>query len=486
MFNHTQGGTRVGINAFNNQHITVAGWGMTGQSVAGVLLELGARVTVLNAQEPPDRPEGIEFLTHTDPNELAHLSNGNNTGLLIASPGWPPHHEVISSWQGPIWSDIELAWHISDPHTRWITLTGTNGKTTTIGMVASILKAAGRTYDVVGNVGVPIVSTVWAQRNAPVDNLAVELSSFQLHNVHSISAVSSAVLNFADDHLDWHGSAGAYAEAKAKIYEHTAVACVYNVDVPKTREMVENADVIDGARAIGFTRGTPALAELGVVEESLVDRAYIDNRRTHGQIFANSETLSHLAGPGGIAPHIVDNALAAAALTMADGVTHEQVAAGLREFQPDEHRMQQLGTHAGVHFVNDSKATNAHAAAASLSAMDEGKVVWILGGLAKGAEFDDLVEAYRGKLKAAVIIGVDHEPFSGAIARHAPKIPTEIIDPGNDEIMTAAIHAARRFAEPGDTVLLAPGGASMDQFQSYEKRGEAFAAAVEQIGLERR
>ncbi len=165
---------------------------------------------------------------------------------------------------------------------------------------------------------------------------------------------------------------------------------------------------------------------------------------------------------------------------------HEHVHTGLEAFRPDDHRMQGLGTVGEVHFINDSKATNAHAAAASLAGMDDGRVVWILGGLAKGAQFDELVRSNAGKLRAAVVIGVDPTPFSGAIARHAPQIPTEIIDPGNDEIMTAAVHAAIRLAEPGDTVLLAPAGASMDQFTSYQARGDAFMAAVEQVRAEHR
>ncbi len=282
-------GRQLGAHAFAGRVVVVAGWGMTGQSAAGVLSEMGARVTVLNA-EPPGcgvhEAQGVEFLVDTAPEALAEKAAHLRHELLIASPGWPPHHPVLSGWRGPIWSDIELAWHIADPATRWITLTGTNGKTTTVGMVGSILAAAGRNYRIVGNVGVPIVRTVWDARDEHLDNLAVELSSFQLHHVHSLSAASAAVLNLADDHLDWHGSAQEYATAKARIYQHTRGACVYNIDAPETRRMVEEADVVEGARAIGFRLGPPGVSELGVVEGTLVDRAFIANRRTHGQEFA--------------------------------------------------------------------------------------------------------------------------------------------------------------------------------------------------------
>jgi len=477
-------GIRLGAHAFRGRRVVVAGWGMTGQSAAGVLAEIGAHVTVLGAvaPEPGSAGPGIEFLIDPDPDDLARKAAHLRSDLLVASPGWPPHHPVLAGWQGPVWSDIELAWHLADPATRWITLTGTNGKTTTVGMVGAILAAAGRNYRVVGNVGVPIVRTVWDARAEQLDNLAVELSSFQLHHVHSVSAVSAAVLNLADDHLDWHGSAENYARAKARIYAHTRAACVYNSDVPATREMVEAADVIDGARAVGFTLATPHVGEVGLVEDALVDRAFISQRRTHGQVIANLGDVPCFADASGLAPHMVANALAAAALTLADGVVHEQVREGLAQFRTAEHRLQRVGQVRGVNFINDSKATNAHAAAASLAGMEEGRVVWILGGLAKGARFDDLVRSRAEKLRGAVIIGTDPEPFSGAIVRHAPKVPTEIIDPGDDEVMIAAVRAAMNLAHAGDTVLLAPAGASMDQFKSYEARGDAFIAAVAALG----
>lgn len=482
----TRRGEHLGTEVFAGARVIVAGWGATGRSSTRVLADLGADVIVLNGTDiTDDLPAGVCAIVDTDPQELAQRASKYSTDLLIASPGWPPHHPVLASWAGPIWSDIELAWHICDPATRWIVVTGTNGKTTTIGMVGSILAAAGRNYRVVGNIGVPIVQAVWEARDNPLDNLAVELSSFQLHNIHSIAPVSAVVLNLADDHIDWHGSFEAYSAAKAKVYEGVRAACIYNVNVQATRVMVENADVTEGARAVGFTLGTPGLSELGIVEDSLVDRAFIPNRRTHGQVFADASTLAHLAGPGGLAPHIVANALAAAGLTLADDVTHEEVQRGLAQFRGERHRMEHVGDVDGVYFVNDSKATNAHAAAASLDAMDEERTVWILGGLAKGAKLDGLVEKYVGKLRAAVIIGVDPEPFSGAIARHAPQIECEIIDSGHDEIMTVAVETARRLAQPGDTVLLAPAGASMDQFKNYETRGDAFVTAVDRLKAER-
>lgn len=471
-------GGRLGPEVFAGQQITVAGWGITGRSCARVLTDLGARVTVLNAAPIDAGDAAAATIIDADPAALAAACAHLRHSLLIASPGWPPHHPVLAGWRGPIWSDLELAWHIADPATRWLTLTGTNGKTTTAGMAGAILRAAGRRHRVVGNIGVPIVQALWDTRLDPPENLVVELSSFQLHYVHSISAVAAAVLNLASDHLDWHGSYEQYVAAKARIYDRTQAACVYNEDDPATRRLVEEADVVEGARAVGFTLAAPRVGQVGFVEGALVDRAYAPDRRTHGQVLAEVGDLAHLAGPSGLAPHMVANALAAAALTRADGVDPADVAAGLAAFHTEAHRLQPVATIDGVHYVNDSKATNAHAAAASLQGMGRGTVVWIAGGLAKGARFEDLVAARASRLRGAVIIGVDQEPFLAAISRHAPQVPIEIVNPGEDEIMGSAVRAAHRLARAGDTVLLAPAGASMDQFHSYEARGEAFMAAV--------
>src|SRR5699024_5581369 len=190
--------------------------------------------------------------------------------------------------------------------------------------------------------------------------------------------------------------------------------------------------------------------------------------------------LEHLTG-GDVPPHLIANALAAAALARAAGVAPEAVRAGLRAYDPGPHRMQLVGRHAGVRYIDDSKATNAHAAAAALAGMPTGGTVWIAGGLAKGAQFDDLVLQYADKLRAAVVIGVDPEPIAGALSRHAPHIPLSIVPAGDTEVMTTAVRRATDYASPGDAVLLAPACASMDQFDSYAARGEAFAAAVARV-----
>ena len=261
------------------------------------------------------------------------------------------------------------------------------------------------------------------------------------------------------------------------------MACVYNAADDATQRMVEEAEVVDGARAVGFTLAAPRVAQLGLVESHLVDRAFISTRQTHGQVVADLADLSHLA-PGAaqaVPPHVVANALAAAALARAAGVAPEHVALGLRSYEGGPHRIQLVAEIDGVAYVDDSKATNAHAAAASLASVEPGHAVWIAGGLAKGARFDDLVRDRADRLRAVVVIGVDGEPILDAVARHAPQIPHVRIEPGEHEVMTAAVRAAARLAQPGDTVLLAPACASMDQFSSYAHRGEAFASAAREL-----
>lgn len=482
-------GAEQDIDALKGVSVAVLGLGASGRAALTVLHEVGARVRVVvpRAEEVDSAalPPGADVLVEGDPTRMGERLAEARPAVVVASPGVPPHHPALLGAQevgAEVWSEVELAWRIDRPATQWLTLTGTNGKTTTVGMLASQLAAAGWRAPAVGNVGTPISTTVLNARSGgrALDGLAVELSSFQLHFTHSVAPLASACLNITDDHLDWHGSAQGYADDKARVYQRTRVACVYSSADQATMRMVEAAEVQEGARAVGFTLQAPRVAELGLVEESLVDRAFIDNRQTHGQVVADLADLAHLSagGSSGVPPHVVSNALAAAALARAAGLAPEHVAHGLRTYQGGPHRIEHVTDVDGVAYVDDSKATNAHAASASLASVEPGRAVWIAGGLAKGARFDDLVRERADRLRAVVVIGVDAEPILDALSRHAPHIPRQRIDPGEHEVMSAAVSAAARLAQPGDMVLLAPACASMDQFSSYAERGEAFAAAA--------
>ncbi|WP_127130865.1 UDP-N-acetylmuramoyl-L-alanine--D-glutamate ligase [Georgenia sp. SYP-B2076] len=480
--------------------VAVVGLGASGRAALEALGAAGARLSgfdaagaaVEAAAASGEVPAAAALRAVADPAELAEQVLAGRPDIIVVSPGVPavaPLHARAAAAGVPAWSEVELAWRLQarradGSRAPWLTLTGTNGKTTTVGMLASILTAAGERAEAVGNVGTPIVRVATRGGADAPDVLAVELSSFQLHATHTVSAQASACLNIAPDHIDWHGSYEAYRADKARVYARTQVACVYNVADPQTRRMVEEADVVEGARAVGFTTATPAVGQLGLVEEYLVDRAFGPDRHRAALELATLEDLAHLAPAGGDVPaHVVADALAAAALARAHGVTPERVRQGLRDYSAGAHRIELVATVAGVGYVDDSKATNAHAAAASLGAVAPGTAVWVAGGLAKGATFDELVRARRDRLRAVVLIGTDREPLRGALARHAADVPVIEVDAAQDEaVMPEAVAAAARLAQPGDTVLLAPACASMDQFRSYAERGEAFARAARELG----
>ena len=409
---------------------------------------------------------------------------GDDVDLLVTSPGWRPDAPLLSQARArglPLWGEVELAWRLTHQGTQptppapWLAVTGTNGKTTTVQMLDSILRAAGLASVACGNVGLPIVEAVMAEAAAdhPLDVYAVELSSFQLHYSDSLSCESAAVLNVAEDHLDWYSSFEDYAADKGRIYHHVQQACVYNVADPTTEQLVRDAEVVEGARAIGFTLGIPAVGMVGVVDEILADRAFIEQRQHSA---AELCTIDDLASP---APHFVANALAAAALARGHGVSQVAVRDGLRAFRPDGHRIAQVASVDQVDYVDDSKATNPHAARASLQAYEH--VVWVAGGLAKGARFDELVESVRERLRGVVLLGRDRAVIAEALRRHAPEVPVIEVEDHDTGAMDRVVRAAAGLARPGDTVLLAPGCASMDMFANYGARGDAFAESVTRL-----
>ncbi|MER7985910.1 UDP-N-acetylmuramoyl-L-alanine--D-glutamate ligase [Streptomyces noursei] len=471
---------------FAGRHVTVAGLGVSGVPAARALAGLGARVTVVNGSDGErERAQAAEL---AELGVTVRLGDGETlpegTDVVVTSPGWKPTSPLFlaAAEAGvPVWGDVELAWRLRGPDAApWLAVTGTNGKTTTVRMLASILAAAGLRTAAVGNIGVPLVDVVLGEGRAEgttYDVLAVELSSYQLHWAPSVRAHSAAVLNLAPDHLDWHGSMTAYAADKGRIYEGNAVACVYNAADPATEDLVRAADVEEGCRAIGFTLGTPGPSQVGVVDGILVDRAFVENRQQQAQELAEIADIAPASGKP--APHNVANALAAAALARAFGVPAAAVRDGLRSFHPDPHRIQHVADVAGVSYVDDSKATNTHAAEASLAAYEN--IVWIAGGLAKGATFDELVRTAAGRLRAVVLIGADRALIREALGRHAPDVPVVDLDRTDTGAMSEAVREAARLAEAGDTVLLAPACASMDMFVNYNKRGEAFADAVGEL-----
>ncbi|PPG02193.1 MULTISPECIES: UDP-N-acetylmuramoyl-L-alanine--D-glutamate ligase [unclassified Rathayibacter] len=467
--------------------VAVLGLGVTGFSVADTLTELGSEVLVLADRADEERERLLEVIgarlhradrLDSAPEELHAFA----PELVVVSPGFRPTHPILV-WAAesgiPVWGDVELAWRVRDKVVRadgtpadWVAVTGTNGKTTTVQLTATMLVAGGLRAAPCGNIGVPVLDAVRDPQG--FDVLVVELSSYQLHYLGAIEPIASACLNIADDHLDWHGSFDAYRAAKGKVYAGTRVACVYNRADAATEQMVLDAEVVEGARAIGFGLGVPGPSDFGIVDGILCDRAFLEDRRTSA---LEITTVDELAAWNLAAPHIVQNVLAAAALSRACGIEVTAVRTALASFELDAHRIQVVAERDGVTWVNDSKATNPHAADASLRAYPS--VVWVVGGLLKGVDVDALVAAHVGRLRGAVVIGADRSALLAAFRRHAPALPvSEAVPDDTGAVMQAVVEAAATLARSGDVVLLAPAAASMDQFLDYAARGRSFAAAV--------
>jgi UDP-N-acetylmuramoylalanine--D-glutamate ligase len=461
--------------------VVVLGLGVTGFSVADTLAELGCKVLVVAEKADAELVDildviGVEHLTGEIAQGLPKRVQEFNPELVVTSPGVKPEHELLA-WavaiKVPVWVDIELAWRLRDKTSKiaeWLAVTGTNGKTTTVQMVEAMIAKGGFRVASCGNIGTPILDAIRDPEG--FDALVVELSSFQLHYVKHIEPFSSAVLNLADDHLDWHGSFQAYSDTKAKIYENTQVACVYNINDLATEKMVENAEVFEGARAIGFTTGLPGRSQVGFVEDLLCDRAFLDDRASSALEVATLEDLSSI---GVLTPHLMANAAAATALARSFGIAPSDIRQALIDFRLDAHRIELVAEHNEIRWIDDSKATNPHAAAASLNSFE--KIVWLVGGLLKGVDLSDLVAKYASRISAAIVIGKDRQPVLEALAKNAPQVEVvEIAD--SDSVMHEAVKAASLKAVPGDVVLLAPAAASMDQFKDYADRGNQFADQV--------
>ncbi|GAA1147264.1 UDP-N-acetylmuramoyl-L-alanine--D-glutamate ligase [Nesterenkonia lutea] len=490
--------------AWSGLRAVVTGLGVSGFAAADTLAELGARVVVVDGADGRKKRRDAETLRLVGVEDIRlgqeHLSelplvDGAVAELVVTSPGWRPDSALIAAARAqsiPVWSEVELAWRLGPrpgaKQPQWLVLTGTNGKTTTATLLESMLIAEGRRAIACGNIGVPVLDAIRDPEG--YDSLAVELSSFQLEYTELLSPLASAVLNIAEDHVDWHGSFDAYCAAKAKIFENTQVACVYNADQRLTEEMVAAADVQEGCRAIGFTTGSPGLSMLGVVDDLLVDRAFLEDRRHRALELASLQDFGPLAPQ-----HLVANALAAAALARAAGVAPEAIRQAITDYEAGDHRIQPVAKADDVLWINDSKATNPHAAAASLRSFTD--VIWIAGGLPKGVVYDELIAEIAPRLRQVILIGTDSSQLRSSLERHAPGVPViggrlredehsteiEAALAGTDGVcaMRAAVTEAAKVLAPQHTVLMAPAAASMDQFVSYAARGEAFIAAVAEL-----
>ena len=455
----------------------VLGLGKSGFSVVDTLVELGVKTTAVAKSANPEILDlvdviGARVLLGDEPELLEQLDK--TPDFAVVSPGFPPSHRLLARLAElgvEVISDIDLAWRLRDKTqvlAKWLVVTGTNGKTTTTELVAHMLRTAGHRAVACGNIGTPVLDMIRDPEG--FDFLVLELSSFQLHYLHELQPSVSAFLNFADDHLDWHGSRAEYLKAKSKIFTGSELALVFNEQDGATFDAAKEASVTEGARGVSFTLGIPGRSMVGYVEEFLVDRAFLEQRADSALEIAELEDLEQI---GPVTDQLRQNVAAATAMVRALDVAPAVIKSAIRSFQIAPHRVQLVAEVDGVRFIDDSKATNAHAAAASIASFES--VVWIVGGLLKGVDISPLLEKHSKRLRAAVVIGADTSELERLFGEKLPQLPIQVL---SGAPMAEAVHAAISFAQHGDTVLLAPAAASMDQYRDYADRGLAFQTEV--------
>lgn len=445
--------------------VLIIGGGVTGTSVAEVLENLGSEISIVD--EDASLLADARFVT-------AEFALSRQWDLAIISPGWRPNHPLVKMLGDSgvtLMSEIDLAWHLKNelrPTQKWLAITGTNGKTTTVELATAMLRAGGRSATACGNVGDTVIGAVVG--DTEFEFLVLELSSFQLYWSEQPEFHASAILNIADDHTDWHGGFQNYVEAKLRILDRAQLGILNAGD----SAVVESTSHWTGKKVF-YSLSSPKPGELGVVEDLLVDRAFVSDTD-------EAEMIAELADIKPNSPHNVSNTLAAAGLARSVGIAHTHIRQAIQEFRPGRHRIELVAESNGIRWINDSKATNPHAAAASLSSSNS--VIWIAGGLAKGASMHELIAQTGNRIKAAILIGKDRELIAQELtenARHVKIVRVDHAGGGDTSLMESVVMEALKLAQSGDTVLMAPACASMDQFISYADRGDQFCNAVKKL-----
>ena len=448
---------------FSGKQVLILGGGVTGNAVAKILEELGASIKIA------DEKEVIGFQSF--PIDVAdNLEDLRSFDLAVVSPGWKPSHPLIKAVQAAgveLTNEIDIAWQLKKlhrPNQKWVAITGTNGKTSTTELAAAMISASGISASACGNVGTTVIESIFSETDFQV--LVIELSSFQIHWMQDPEFVAGAILNIADDHTDWHGSFEAYTQAKVKLLNYVGIGILNGQD-----QHLYNSTAKWLGKKIFFSLDTPAPGDLGLVEELLVDRAFTKNPNEAGAICELTEIQPTV-------PHAVLNTLAAAAIARSVGADLDSIRSAIKNFKPGRHRIELVIESNGVKWINDSKATNPHAAQASLLATTS--AIWIAGGMAKGASFQELINRCKDRIKSAILIGVDRDLIATELQKNGIEY-FKVDASENQSVIEAAVNKAKELATEGDTVLMAPACASMDQFKNYSDRGDQFAEAVKKL-----
>ncbi|AKS13735.1 UDP-N-acetylmuramoyl-L-alanine--D-glutamate ligase [Corynebacterium pseudotuberculosis] len=444
--------------------VLVAGAGVSGLGITALLKSLDVDVVVVDSR--PDALEKIQVKTGAEVCLDVDIQL-QDFSCVITSPGWSPDTPLLVQAKDlgiEVLGDVELAYRLDRAEVcgkprQWLVVTGTNGKTTTTAMLEAMIKSAGFKAQAVGNIGVPVAEAL----NTPerIDVFVAELSSFQLHWSEQLVPDVGILLNLADDHIDWHGSFDSYAAAKAKVLQAPiAIAGVDNEHVAQILSTTKTQKLVE------FTAAEPRAGQLGIRNKMIVDCAFADSLE-----IVSAEGIQP-AGPAG-----VYDALAAAAAARAMGVCADAIAAALADFHVAGHRGQIVGNARGIVAIDNSKATNPHAAGTALASHES--IVWVAGGQLKGSEIRDLVLEHSPRLKAVALLGVDAPIIAETVrelAPHAAIMVTENRKPR--EAMDEVVSWSVAHAAPGDAIILAPAAASLDMYSGMGQRGDMFAEAI--------
>ena len=472
--------------------VLILGLGKSGRAAADYCLAASARVTSLTIAAGVDnesnRRQGAEFAArgarvfYGEQVPAEALPESGRFDVCIASPGiseFGAFYGAARECSAEVISEVEFAWRESAADSRWIAITGTNGKTTTTALTAHLLVSCGLRAAAVGNIGDPCITAVaQAQTGAGPDVFAAEVSSYQLASTRDFAPDVAVLLNITPDHLKWHQGMDNYIAAKAKVYENLAqlqgtvvMDATNDIVRAQVRALKAIPDAERGFAYIPLGAAAGLFADMHEVCGS-ANSAYIDDAGMlcvrRGDVLDMLVNRDELLIPG---EHNASNALAAAAAVLALGVDAEGVRAGLRTFTPLEHRIEPCGDVAGVACYNDSKATNVDATLKALAAFVPRKPIVLLGGDDKGTDLAELVAEAQRHCKAVVCYGAAGERFLAAFADAT--LPVHAA-----QHMEDAFDLALGLAQPGDIVLLSPACASFDEFNSFEHRGDVFRDLV--------
>lgn len=448
--------SRLGMDA-DSSRILVVGLGKTGLSVACFLASYGFHITVTDSRE---NPPGLQELVQRYPETSVFLAGFSRDAFdaathVIVSPGvalQEPEVERAANIGKPVFGDLDLFACVTSAPV--IGITGSNGKSTVTSLVGLMASHAGRKAAVGGNLGTPVLDLLTGD-SAPADLYVLELSSFQLERSVWLEPSAATVLNVSSDHLDRYPDLETYASAKRRIFSGTGTMVLNQDDPCVARMALPNRNIV----CFGMQKANKLdywISDLGG-DQWLIRR---------GERFLPARQIK-IKGQ-----HNLSNALAAIALGDALGFPAAAMKKALTEFSGLPHRMQWVAERNGVIWINDSKATNVGACRAALEGIS-GQVILIAGGDAKGAEFSDLVNTIREKARGVILIGKD----AGLLAREFGGAAT-LVTAGT---LRRAVDAAASVALPGDTVLLSPACASLDQFTDYQERGRDFVQAVMEL-----